>query len=165
MKASLLLSISAVVLASLGMAPTTNAITYKVRLASGASQFYRLEVAPNVEPSKKPLGKYKMSAQLAAVAAVAWAGGVSKSTSNPRLTNIGGATPGGFYNASYIKVDSVEYQTSPVPYYLVKMNGTIGQSRETFYAAVLEDGRIVPPIPMSGAEQTKAAKPRQHRRQ
>lgn len=163
MKASLL-SISAVVLASLGMAPTTKAITYKVRLANGANQFYRLEVPANVEPSKAGLGKYKMSAQLAAVAAVAWAGGVSKSTSNPRLTNIGGAPPGGFYNASYIKVDSVEYQTSTVPYYPVKMNGNIGQSRETFYAAVLDDGRLVPPTPVSGTEQTKAARPRQHRR-
>ena len=105
-----------------------------------------------------------MSPQLAAVAAVAWAGGVS-SPSNPRLTTIGGAKPGGFYNASHIKVDSADYQTAPVPYYLVKMNGQIGQSRETFYAAVLEDGRIVPPIPVSGVEQTKAAKPRQHRRQ
>ena len=160
-----LLSISAVVLASLGMAPTTKAINYKVRLANGVSQFYRLEVPPNVEHSKVGLGKYKMSAGLASVAAVGWAGGLSKSTSVPRLTDVGGATPGGFYNASYITVDSVEYQTSPVPYYLVKMNGTIGQSRETFYAAVLEDGRIVPPIPVSGAEKTKAAKPRQHRRQ
>jgi hypothetical protein len=74
-----LLSISVVVLASLGMAQTTKAITYKVRLASGASQFYRLEVPPNVELSKKPLGKYKMSAGLAVVAAVAWAGGTSPS--------------------------------------------------------------------------------------
>jgi hypothetical protein len=104
-----------------------------------------------------------MSAQLAAVAAVG-AGGVSKSTANPRLTNIGGAPPSGFYNASYIKVDSVEYQTSPVPYYLVKMNGQIGQTRETFYAALLEDGRIVSPVPVGGPEPTKAARPRQHRR-
>jgi hypothetical protein len=163
MKASLL-SISAVALASLGMAPATKAITYNVRLASGANQLYRLEVSPNVEPSKAPPSKYKMSPQLAAVAAVAWAGGVGKSPSTPRLTNIGGASSGGFYNASYIKVDSVEYQTGPVPYYLVRMNGQIGQSRETFYAAVLEDGRLVPPTPASGVEQTKAAKPRQHRR-
>ena len=160
-----LLSISAVVLASLGMTPETNAITYKVRLASGADQFFRLEVPPNVEPSKAPASKYKMSPQLAAVAAVAWAGGVSPDASKPRLTTIGGATPGGFYNASYIRVDSVDYQTGPVPYYLVKKNGQIGQSRETFYGAVLEDGRIVAPIPVSGAEQTKAAKSRQHRRQ
>ena len=110
------------------------------------------------------LGKYKMSAGLAAVAAVGWAGGLSKNASNSRLTDIGGATQGGFYGASYIKVDSVEYQTSPVPYYIVKMNGKIGQTRETFYAAVLEDGRIVRPVPVSGLEQTKAARPRQHRR-
>jgi hypothetical protein len=104
-----------------------------------------------------------MSTQPAAVVAVAWAGGVSNSPSNPRLTTIGGATPGGFYNASYIKVDSLDYQTGPVPYYLVKMNGQIGQSRETFYAAVLEDGRIVAPIPVTGPEQTEAARPGPHR--
>ena len=163
MKASLLI-VSAVALASLGIASTTKAITYKVRLANGGHHFYRLEVPPNVELSKTGLGKYKMSAQLAAVAAVGWAGGLSPNASNPRLADIGGATPGGFYDASYIKVDSVEYQTSPVPYYLVKMNGKIGQSRETFYAAVLEDGRIVRPVPVSGSESAKAAKPRPHRR-
>jgi hypothetical protein len=163
MKASLL-SVSAIVLASLGMAPTTKAITYKVSLANGANQFYRLEVPANIEPSKTALGKYKMSAGLAQVAAVGWAGGLGANASNPRLTDIGGAKPGGFYNASYIKVDSVDYVTSPVPYYLVKMNGQIGESRETFYAAVLEDGSIVRPVPVSGPEQTKAAKPRQHRR-
>jgi hypothetical protein len=145
------------------MASTTNAITYKVRLTNGAEQYYRLEVPPNVAPSKEPPSKYKMSEQLATVAAVGWAGGLSKSASSPRLTDIGGATPGGFYNASYIRVDSVQYQTSPLPHYLVKMNGQIGQSRQTFYACVLEDGRIVNPVPVSGPEQTKAPKPTQHR--
>jgi len=163
MKASLL-SILVVVLASAGLAPTTNAITYSVRLANGANQSYRLEAPPNVEPSKAPPSKYKMSPQLAAVAAVAWAGGVSPNASKPRLTDLGGATPSGFYNASHISVDSVDYQTGPVPYYLVKMNGQISQGRETFYAAVLEDGRVVNPTHVSGPEQTKAARPKQHRR-
>ena len=66
------------------------------------------------------------------------------------LTNLGASKTGGFYNASYIKVDSVrQYQTSPIPYYLVQMKGKIGQTRQTFYAAVLEDGRIVRPTAIS----------------
>jgi hypothetical protein len=73
-------------------------------------------------------------------------GGVTKDG----LTTLGGSKPSGFYNATYIKVDSVENQTSPVPYYLVQMDGTIGQTRQTFYAAVLDDGRIVEPVAISG---------------
>jgi len=81
-----------------------------------------------------------------AIIAVGWAGGLETTGG---LTNLGASKPGGFYSATYVKVDSVQYQTSPVPYYLVQMNGKIGQTRQTFYAAVLEDGRIVRPAAIS----------------
>jgi len=69
------------------------------------------------------------------------------------MSNIGGNTPGGFYNASNVRVDAVDLQSDPVPYYLVRLTGQVGETRQTLYAAVLEDGRIIRPTPMSGASE------------
>jgi hypothetical protein len=139
-----LLSILAFALAVPAMAATTNGITFKVHQENGVDQYYRLEVPPNLPPAKP--GTSNISQNEAAILAVGWAGGMETTGG---LTTLGGSKPGGFYNATYIKVDSVQHQTSPVPYYLVQMNGKIGQIRQTFYAAVLEDGRIVRPMPIS----------------
>jgi len=126
------------------MAATTNGVNFNVRQENGVDQYYRLEVPPNLPPAKADTGK--ISQNEVAIIAVGWAAGLETTGG---LTNIGASKPGGFYNAAYVKVDSVQYQTSPVPYYLVQMNGKIGQTRQTFYAAVLEDGRIVRPTAMS----------------
>ena len=140
-----LLSILAFALVVPTMAATTNGVTFNVRQENGVDQSYRIEVPPNLPPVKS--GTDKISQNEAPILAVGWAGGLETTGG---LTNLGASKPGGFYNASYIKVDSVQYQTGPVPYYLVQMNGRIGQSRQTFYAAVLEDGRIVRPMAISG---------------
>jgi hypothetical protein len=140
-----LLIILALTLVAPAMAATTNGITFNVRQENGANQYYRLEVPPNLPPAKPDTPK--ISQDLAALAAVAWAGGF---VTKDGLTTVGGSKPGGFYNATYIKVDSVQNQTSPVPYYLVQMDGMIGQTRQTFYAAVLDDARIVQPTAIGG---------------
>jgi hypothetical protein len=132
------------------MAATTNGVTFNVRQENGVDQYYRLEVPPNLPPAKPDTGNTgntgKISQNEAAIVAVGWAAGLETSGG---LTNLGASKPGGFYNAAYVKVDSVQYQTGPIPYYLVQMNGKIGQTRQTFYAAVLEDGRTVRPTAMS----------------
>ena len=127
------------------MAATTNGVTFDVRQENGVNQYYRLEVPPNLPPGKPDTGK--ISQNEAAILAVGWAGGLQTTAG---LTDLGASKPGGFYDATYIKVDSVQYQTSPVPYYLVQMNGKIAQTRQTFYAAILDDGRIVRPTAISG---------------
>ena len=142
---SRLLSILAFALVVPTMAATTNGVTFNVRQENGVDQYYRLEVPLNLPPAKPDTGK--ISQNQATIIAVGWAGGLETTGG---LTNLGASKPGGFYNATYVKVDSVQYQTSPVPYYLVQMNGKIGQTRQTFYAAVLEDGRIVRPTAISG---------------
>ena len=147
---SRLLSILAFALVVPTMGATTNGVTFKIRQENGVDQYYRLEVPPNLPPAKPDTGK--ISQNQAAIIAVGWAGGLETTGG---LTNLGASKPGGFYNATYIKVDSVQYQTSPVPYYLVQMNGKISQTRQTFYAAVLEDGRIVRPTAVSGPATTQ----------
>jgi hypothetical protein len=135
------------------VAETAHAIDFKLRQADGAVQYYRLEVpsaVPLEELSAAPPARLdQMSAGAAQVAAVGWAGGLSKSKGAAypsSTTDVGGEQPGGFYHASYIKVDSVQHQSAPVGHYIIKMNGKIGQVRQTFYAAVLDDGRIVKPV-------------------
>jgi hypothetical protein len=145
-----LLSILAFALVVPTMAATTNGITFNVRQENGVDQYYRLEVSPNLPPAKPAAGR--VSQTEAAIIAVGWAGGLETTGG---LTNLGGSKPGGFYNATYVKVDSAQYKTSPIPYYLVQMDGKIGQTRQTFYAAVLEDGRIVRPTVVSGPATTQ----------
>jgi hypothetical protein len=71
------------------------------------------------------------------------------------MSNIGGNEPGGFYNASSVRVDAVDLQNDPVPYYWVRLTGQIGETRQTLYAAVLEDGRIIRPTTVSGPAEAK----------
>ena len=148
------------------MAETTDAIVYKVRLASGVDQYYQIVVPANVPAAKAvkwatpSVASNQLSAQAAGITAVAWAGGVpTREKGGPpnSMANVGSGTPGGFYNASSVRIDSVQLQNDPLPYYLVRMTGQIGQTRQTLYAAVLNDGRIVRPTPMGGPPVTVAA--------
>jgi hypothetical protein len=136
------------------------AIVYTVRTASGPVT-YSLEVPPGtpVGSSIKPdpqvaySANFPMTAGSAEVAAVGWAGGLEdkdKSDNYPNsLTILGGKVPGGFYDATFIRVDHVERVDGPVPYYLVQMTGNVAGSAQTFYAAVLDDGHLVRPVPVS----------------
>ena len=159
---ALFLTIVTCVLGSPGIATTTNDVVYKVRLSSGADQYYQSVAPTNVPPAKTvkwatpSVAQNKLSAQGAGIVAVGWAGGLStraKGGPTNSMTSIGGNTPGGLYNASSVRVDSVEVRNGAVPYYLVRMTGQIGETRQTLYAAVLEDGRIIRPTPVSGLSQ------------
>ena len=154
-------------------AKTRNELLFSVRLPNGAEQYYQIVVPPNIQPTAvnprtwatPSMATSKISAQSATIVAVAWAGGVSKTAKGgPPNTpvNIGGTSPGGFYNASYVRPDSVELRNEPLPYYLVRMTGQVGNSRQTLYAAVLEDGRIIQPTPISTPPRTAHAKKRHH---
>jgi hypothetical protein len=142
------LSIIAFVLVLPVMAETTNKIVDKVRLADGTAPTNDLPAkAAKWAPASVPSNK--ISAQGAGIAAVAWAGGLS-------------SAPGGFYNASNVRVDSVRHYDDPVPHYLVRMTGQVGNTRQTLYAAVLEDGRIIQPTLISTSPRTAHAKKRHH---
>ena len=160
----LLLTILACVLLSPITAEATDAIVYKVRLANGVYQYYQIVVPANIPPAQPvkwatpSVANNQLSAQGAGIVAVAWAGGVSTKGGTPNsMVNVGSGTPGGFYNASSVRIDTVQLRNDPVPYYLVRMTGQIGQTRQTLYAAVLKDGRIVRPTPVSGPPVTVAA--------
>jgi hypothetical protein len=142
------------------MAETTNGIVYKVRLTNGVDQYYQIVAPTNVPPPKAvkwitpSVATNKISPQSAGIAAVAWAGGLSRSLKGGppnSMSNVGGSQPGGFDNAANMRIDSVQLQNGLLSYYLVRMTGQIGQTRQTFYAAVLEDGRIITPTAVSGA--------------
>jgi hypothetical protein len=140
--------------------PSAEAIVYTVRTDSGPVT-YSLEVPPGtpVGPKIKPdpqvaySANFPMTAGSAEVAAVGWAAGLEdkdKFDNYPNsLTILGGKVPGGFYNATYTKPTSVQRINGPVPYYLVQMRGNVAGSAQTFYAAVLDDGNIVRPVPVS----------------
>jgi len=152
-----LLTALALTLVAPAMAATTSGPTFSLRQENGATQSYRFDVPSNPPPAKPDAPK--MSPDLAAIAAVAWAGGWE---TKDGLTTLGGGKPGGFYNATHIKVDSVQHETSPTPYYLVQMDGNIGQSIQTFYGAVLEDGSIVQPTVVGPAAAPRKMKTRSH---
>jgi hypothetical protein len=136
------------------------AIVYTVRTASGPVT-YSLEVPPGTpvgdkikpDPQVTYSANFPMTAGSAEVAAVGWAGGLAdkdKFDNYPNsLTILGGKVPGGFYDATFIRVDHVERVNGPVPYYLVQMTGNVAGSAQTFYAAVLDDGNLVRPMPVS----------------
>ena len=136
------------------------AIVYTVRTASGPVT-YSLEVPPGtpVGSSIKPdpqvaySANFPMTAGSAEVAAVGWAAGLQNKDpfdNYPNsLTTLGGKLPGGFYDANYTKPTSVQRINGPVPYYLVQMRGNVAGSAQTFYAAVLDDGNLVRPVPVS----------------
>ena len=156
------LSLLTSVLVAQAISAAADGIVYKVRLENGVDQYYLLDVPPNIPPVtlnphdwNQPWYATDHIGQNAAVlAAVAWAGGTEDHDPgySNSLTNVGGKVPGGFYHAIYIKVGDVEYRPSPVPNYLVHLNGQIGQTRQSFYACVLEDGRIVRPTPVAAPE-------------
>jgi hypothetical protein len=139
---------------------SAEAIVYTVRTASGPVT-YSLEVPPGTpvgtaikpDPQVAYSANFPMTAGSAEVAAVGWAGGLEdkdKFDNYPNsLTILGGKVPGGFYNASFTKPTSVQRINGPVPYYLVQMRGNIAGSAQTFYAAVLDDGNLVRPVPVS----------------
>jgi hypothetical protein len=139
---------------------SAEAIVFTVRTDSGPVT-YSLEVPPGTpvgdkikpDPQVGYSANFPMTAGSAEVAAVGWAAGLKdkdKSDNYPNsLTILGGSVPGGFYNASYTKPTSVQRINGPVPYYLVQMRGNVAGSAQTFYAAVLDDGNLVRPVPVS----------------
>ena len=128
------------------------AIVYTVRTDSGPVT-YSLYVPPGTPVGGKIKPNPRVTPGWAEVIAVSWAAGSKekdKSNSYPNsLITLGGAIPGGFYNASYTKPTSVKRINAPAPYYLVQMRGYIAGSAQTFYAAVLDDGHIVRPVRVS----------------
>jgi hypothetical protein len=136
------------------------AIVYTVWTESGPVT-YSLEVPPDTpvgdkirpNPQVGYSANFPMTVGSAEVVAVSWAAGLQdkdKSDSYPNsLTILGGKIPGGFYNASFTRPTSVQRINGRVPYYLVQMRGNIAGSTQTFYAAVLDDGNIVPPVRVS----------------
>jgi hypothetical protein len=149
------------------------AIVYTVRTASGPVT-YSLEVPPGtpVGSSIKPdpqvaySANFPMTAGSAEVAAVGWAAGLQNKDpfdNYPNsLTTLGGKIPGGFYDANYTKPTSVQRINGPVPYYLVQMRGNVAGSAQTFYAAVLDDGNLVRPVPVSPYAYHQGRRSREH---
>src|ERR1700741_1357480 len=137
---------------------SAEAIVYTVRTDSGPVT-YSLEVRPGtpvgdkINPQVGYSANFPMTTGSAEVAAVRWAAGLKdkdKSDNYPNsLTILGGKIPGGFYNATFTKPTSVQRINGPVPYYLVQMRGNVAGSVQTFYAAVLDDGNLVRPVPVS----------------
>jgi hypothetical protein len=138
------------------------AIVYTVRTDSGPVT-YSLEVPPGtpvgdkIKPDMQVAysANFPMTAGSAEVAAVGWAAGLEDKDKfdnySNSLTILGGKVPGGFYNATYTKPTSVQRINGPIPYYLVQMRGNVAGSAQTFYAAVLDDGNLVRPVPVSRA--------------
>ena len=138
---------------------SVEAIVYSVQTASGPVT-YSLDVPPgtpvgtSIKPDKQIAypANSRVTASTAEVIAVGWAGGLKdKDKFEPypnSLTTLGGKVPGGFYDASDVRPASVQRINGPVPYYLVQMTGNIAGSEQTFYAAVLDDGSLVRPVPM-----------------
>src|SRR5258708_10530217 len=136
---------------------SAEAIVYTVRTDSGPVT-YSLEVPTGtpvghkIKPQVGYSANFPMTAGSAEVVAVRWAAGLKdkdKSDNYPNsLTILGGKIPGGFYNATFTKPTSVQRINGPVPYYLVQMRGNVAGSTQTFYAAVLDDGNLVRPVPV-----------------
>jgi hypothetical protein len=118
------------------MKAEADAINFSVKDANGPTKNYHLEVPATAGKSENL--NFKMSEQVAALAALYWAPG--------------------FYNAKNMAVISVEHKTNSVqfPYYLVNMTGAVGGSTQPLYAVVLENGELVRPVEVS----TTAAAPR-----
>src|ERR1700745_971224 len=139
---------------------SVKAVVFTVRTESGPATYsLDVPVGTPVGGKMKPSPQvgysadFRMTAGSAEVVAVRWASGLKdkdKSDNYPNsLTILGGAIPGGFYNATYTKPTSVQRINGPVPYYLVQMRGNVAGSTQTFYAAVLDDGNLVRPVPVS----------------
>ena len=128
-------------------------VTYSLEVPPGTPVGHKIKPDPQVGYS----ANLRMTAGSAEVAAVRWAAGLKdkdKSDNYPNsLTILGGKIPGGFYNATSTKPTSVQRINGPVPYYLVQMRGNVAGSVQTFYAAVLDDGNLVRPVPVSRYDQ------------
>jgi len=150
----------AFVLSARLLVSSAEAIVYTVRTTSGPIT-YRLEVprgtpvGTSIDPDREVSysASSPVKASSAEVVAVGWAGGLKakdKSDSYPNsLTTLGAETPGGFYDAAYVRPISVQRINGPVAYYLVKMRGNVAGTAQTLYAAVLDDGTLVRPLPVS----------------
>jgi hypothetical protein len=115
-------------------AAQTGATSFSIKGSDGSVKNYQIEVPAN-PPSG---GGKKISQQAAVLAALAWA---------PK-----------FYGSTSTAATGAEFKAAPAPYYLVSLNGKIGDSTQPFYAAVLEDGRIVRPTVTAGAPEKHTAK-------
>jgi hypothetical protein len=143
---------------------SAEAIVYTVRTDSGLVT-YSLEVPPGTpvgdkikpNPQVGYSANFSTTAESAEVVAVRWAGGLKDKDKTDNYSNsltiLGGKIPGGFYNATFTKPTSVQRINGPVPYYLVQMSGNVAGSTQTFYAAVLDDGNLVRPVPVSRYDQ------------
>jgi hypothetical protein len=171
-----ILCLFAVLVASSLFPSKVSAVTYAVRSDSG-TQCYRLEVPGGITPDPKalidpwmPYSKLiTITAGSAEVAAVGWAGGLKDHDKAAGLysnsgTILGGPTPGGFYNASYVHPTHVERVEGPTPYYLVEMTGVLAGQHQTIYAAVLDDGRLVEPTVVPCREMREGPAPRHHKK-
>jgi hypothetical protein len=149
---------------------SAEAIVFTVRTDSGPVT-YSLKVPPGtpvgdkIKPQVGYSANFQMTVGSAKVAAVRWAAGLKdkdKSDNYPNsLTILGGKIPGGFYNATFTKPTSVQRINGPVPYYLVQMRGNVAGSVQTFYAAVLDDGNLVRPVPVSRYAYHPVRRPRE----
>ena len=118
-------------------APEAGPTNFTVTGADGSVKNYSIEVPASVPPPPAPAEK--ISQQGAVLAALGWAPA--------------------FYGSTGTAAISVDYVTSPVPYYLVHLTGKVGDSTQPLYAAVLEDGRIVRPVAeVAPVQATKPAK-------
>jgi hypothetical protein len=150
---------------------SAEAIMYTVRTDSGPVT-YSLEVPPSTpvgdkikpNPQVGYSANFPMTAGSAEVVAVRWAAGLKDKDNSDNypnsLTILGGKIPGGFYNATSTKPTSVQRINGPVPYYLVQMRGNVAGSAQTFYAAVLDDGNLVLPVPVSRDDQPVRRSPK-----
>jgi hypothetical protein len=111
------------------VAPATGQTNFRVRGADGSEKNYSIEIPTPLPPATAAAGGAapgRISQQAAVLAALGWAPG--------------------FYGSTSTTANSVDYVTSPTPYYLVHLSGKVGDSTQPLYAAVLEDGRIVRPV-------------------
>jgi hypothetical protein len=170
-----ILCLFAVLVASSLFPSKVSAVAYAVRSDSG-TQCYRLEVPGGITPDPKALIDPDMAysrlititAGSAEVAAVGWAGGLQDHDKVMLYSNsgtiLGGPTPGGFYNASYVHPTHVERVEGPTPYYLVEMTGVLAGQHQTIYAAVLDDGRLVEPTVVPCRETREGPAPHHHKK-
>jgi hypothetical protein len=129
-------------------APVAGPTNFTVKGADGSVKNYSIQMPAAVPPPATPSSTGRISQQAAVLAALSWAPG--------------------FYGSSGTTANSVDYVTTPAPYYLVHLTGKVGDSTQPLYAAVLEDGRIVRPTetaapmketkPMKHAKKSKAKK-------
>jgi len=103
-------------------APTSFSVTG----ADGSVKNYSIEVPASLPPAPATTtAPGKINSTEAVLAALGWAPG--------------------FYGATATAATSVDQVPTPTPYYLVHLNGKVGDSVQPLYAAVLDDGRIVRP--------------------